>query len=235
MKIFLLTWLTAGLAAAASPAALLDKSQTIIPSAPFNGDIQAKFTSTGFGLDGPMLSAVNSTSLDCWYFDVVSTDLKRSLVIVFYTALPSAFPFLLDSEIVLKVGIYATYLNGTTVTVYLDGDEAVISTQGQGSSGNFVGSGASWNGAPDLSSYDISINAPSKGVVGTFNLTSNAPAHYPCGPAVAGQTMEQAPHIGWSNAMPDADGHAEITIDGDRLVFHGVAYHDKVSEIDHLK
>ncbi len=194
------------------------------------GDIQASFTSATH-LDAPQLSGVNATSFEWWYFDVVSTDLTRSLVIVFYTALPSAFPFLPTSSTVTTVGIYATYPNGTVTGSYLDATEAVITTEGQGASGDFVGSGAKFQGTPNLSSYSISINAASRGIVGTFNLKSRAPAHYPCGGLPSSgllQTSEIGPHIGWSNAIPDATGAADITIFGSRLQFSGVAYHDKV-------
>jgi hypothetical protein len=55
-----------------------------------------------------------------------------------------------------------------------------------------------------------------------------APAHYPCGPAVAGQNMEVGPHIGWANAIPDAASTVELTINGTKLAFAGTGYHDKV-------
>ena len=36
------------------------------------------------------------------------------------------------------------------------------------------------------------------------------------------------PHVWWSNAVPDASAYADLTINGDPLIFHdGVGYHDK--------
>lgn len=234
MILLVVQWLLVALTVSASPTDFsVRRRATIkhISSQAAIGNIQASFTSTT-PLDAPQLSAVNSTSFDWWYFDVVSTDLTRSLVIVFYTALPTAFPFLPASSTITKVGVYATYPNGTITGGYLDATEAVITTDGQGASGDFVGSGAKFQGTPNLSSYSVSITAASRGIVGTFNLTSTAPAHYPCGglPSTGvPQTSQIGPHIGWSNAIPDAAGTADITIFGSRLQFAGVAYHDKVS------
>ena len=55
-----------------------------------------------------------------------------------------------------------------------------------------------------------------------------APAHYACGPNLPGQNLEVSPHIGWANAIPDADAVANFTILGRPLQFKGPGYHDKV-------
>jgi hypothetical protein len=55
---------------------------------------------------------------------------------------------------------------------------------------------------------------------------------------VAGANLEVSPHIGWANAMPDANAIADFTILGEKLQFNGVGYHDKVTPstiYDHLK
>lgn len=200
-----------------------------IPSQVATGDIVANFVSSKNGLDGPQLSAVNSTSFDWWYFDVVSPDLKSSLVIVFFTALDSSFPFIAPSTDVDVIAVFYSFPNGTVGdTIWLNAAQAVVTTNQDGSSGRYVGADAAWKGSPDLQQYEININSPEKGVVGCFQLRSLAPAHYPCGPDQAGQNMMVAPNIGWSNAMPDADGDVDFTILGTRLKFNGVAYHDKV-------
>ncbi|KAI9046947.1 hypothetical protein LZ554_009022 [Drepanopeziza brunnea f. sp. 'monogermtubi'] len=202
-----------------------------IPSQVATGDIQAFFTSSQAGLDAPHLSAVNASSFNWWYFDVFSPDLDKSLVIVFFTTLGSAFPFVPTSEVVTQVGIYATFPNGTFAGKYLDAAEAVITTDGNGASGDFVGSGAKFQGAPDLSTYSISADSPANGIVGTFHLKARAPPHYPCGllsqSASASASALLGPHIGWSNAIPDAEGTVDFTIFGSRLKFSGAAYHDQ--------
>jgi hypothetical protein len=200
--------------------------QTIIPSAAFIGDVTAQFTSTSNFLDGPKLSAVNSTSWDWWYFDVVSPNAKNSITVVFFAALDSGFPFLAPSTDVTVIGIYPI-INGVLTAHFLNATSATITSTGQGASGVYAGTGAQWSGAPDLSQYTININSPETGVVGSICFKSAAPAHYPCGPAVAGQNMEVGPNIGWSNALPDADASVDFTLNGKRFAFEGVGYHDK--------
>lgn len=177
------------LLAATVSTTIADSITKVIPSAPAAAAVDAYFTSTYFGLDGPKLSAVNDTTFDWWYFDAVSADLTSSLVIVFYAALPDSFPFLPPSTDVTTVGIYAQFPNGTISSTYLDASEAIVTTIGQGSSGYFAGTGASWLGAADDSWYNVQIVSPSTGVYGYFNLLSTAPAHYPCGPVGAGKNM----------------------------------------------
>lgn len=103
-----------------------------------------------------------------------------------------------------------------------------MTTIRDGSQGVYKGAGASWYGAPDLSEYVIRINSPASGILGTLSLKSKAPAHYPCGPAEGGQKLEVGPNIGWSNAIPDAVAVVDFTMDGSKLAFKGVGYHDKV-------
>lgn len=201
-------------------------SRKVIPSTVFTGNVVANTISTDSNLDGPQLSAVNSSSYEWWYFDVVSQDLKSEITIVFYTALASGFGLLPPSADVTIVGIDFLFPNGSTSSVELTATEAVITTVGQGSSGIYKDTGAQWQGASDLSSYIVSINSPRTGVVGTLKLKSVAPAHYGCGKAVAGQPMMVAPNIGWSNAIPDAVGDVEFQVNGEKLCFQGVGYHD---------
>ena len=54
-----------------------------------------------------------------------------------------------------------------------------------------------------------------------------APAHYPCGPNKPGSSEVIIPGVGWSNAVPDSHATVDFTINGRRLVFTGIGYHDK--------
>ena len=209
--------------------AIKGQEPEFIPSTAVEEDITANFISSYYGLDAPQLSAVNSSSFDWWYFDAVSTDLTSSLVIVFYTALISSFPFLPASTDVTTVGIYVGFPNGTATTTYLNADDAIVTPSQQGSSGVFQGTGASWAGAGDDSGYIVTIDSPTTGIYGTFTLKSVAPAHYPCGPVEPGLNLEVWPNIGWSNAVPDAVGLVDFAFGDTKLAFTGVAYHDKVN------
>lgn len=46
--------------------------------------------------------------------------------------------------------------------------------------------------------------------------------------------MRILPHVGWSNAVPDAEGTAEFTLGGSPLAFIGPGYHDKVRVSYHI-
>jgi hypothetical protein len=56
-----------------------------------------------------------------------------------------------------------------------------------------------------------------------------APAHYPCGCAEAGQSLEILPTLGWANAVPDAVGLVDLTVNGTNVKFSGAGYHDSKS------
>ncbi len=118
-------------------------------------------------------------------------------------------------------------MNGNATIIDLHATKATITTNGQGASGVFDGTGASWTGSPDLSEYTIHINSPENDIVGSICLRSIAPAHYPCGPAVAGQNLQCGPNIGWANGIPDAIGTVDLTLYGTKFAFEGVGYHDK--------
>ncbi|KAL5336025.1 hypothetical protein BJX70DRAFT_400963 [Aspergillus crustosus] len=75
--------------------------------------------------------------------------------------------------------------------------------------------------------YTVDIDAPEKGIVGRIVVNSEVPAHYPCGPAEAGQNLQVIPGVGWANAIPDGYGLAEFTIRGDeQFRVEGRGYHD---------
>ena len=132
------------------------------------------------------------------------------------------------------VGIYTSFANGTLSTIYLEADQgAVVTTaeDGDGSSGVFTGSDftAGWEGSADMKNYTVTIDAPNQGVVGTFQLISEAEAHYHCGAAgKKGVDMRVGPEVGWNNAIPDGKGSVNFTIGGGDLIFKGIGYHDKV-------
>lgn len=64
---------------------------------------------------------------------------------------------------------------------------------------------------------------------GIFFQTS--PAHFPCAPITApsGQPLHLGPSFGWANALPDANAQVDFVINGTKVTFSGVGYHDKVS------
>ncbi len=202
--------------------------EKIIPSTVATGNVDAPFISSADCLDGPKLSGINASSYDWWYFDVVAPDLNTSIAIVFYTASQPAFPFTPASNDITRVGIYISLADGSIEGRYLNATEAIITSHGQGSSGVFKDTGAEWKGAPDLSYYTVHINSSSADVVGSLVLKSVAPGHYPCGPVGPNQQMNLGDNVGWSNAIPDADGIVDFRVGDMKVAFEGVGYHDKV-------
>lgn len=209
-------------------------SVTTVPSTVYNGTVTQNTISGAGGYDGPQLSAVNSDAYEWWYFDVISPDLKTTMVVVFYTATPTGFSFISVAQLpeVTLVQVDVTWPNGTATHLYIPASEAIITTVGNGASGDWVGSGAKFTGSPDLSAYQITFNSPANGISGTFCLNSVAPAHFSNGPAVPGQStfggIGGAPEIEWFNAIPDATGTVDFSVYGSPLKFSGTAYHDHV-------
>ncbi|KAF4624892.1 hypothetical protein G7Y89_g13276 [Cudoniella acicularis] len=198
-----------------------------IPSQVSNGSTIANFISSKFGLDGPQISAVNTTTWDWWYFDVIAPDLQTSMTVAFMTAVHTGFfstPSLTNAT---TLGVFYRFANGTSNSVGLTASEVVVTTVQDGSSANYVGTGIGWTGSPDMETYTITFNSPENGLMGCFELKSIADAHCPCGPVEEGQNMMVAPQIGWANAVPDAVGSVDMVIFGSEFKFTGVAYHDK--------
>ncbi|KFZ18025.1 hypothetical protein V501_01412 [Pseudogymnoascus sp. VKM F-4519 (FW-2642)] len=204
----------------------------VYPNVIQTGPSNALYVSGASGLDGPKMSpGINATTFDWWYFDAVSTNGNAAVVMVFYLSTDLGFPFVPPLS-ALSVDIFATFDDGSLVFLPLNNlpytaGQATVVTDGDGASGNWQGTGFSFEGSPDLSTYKVTVDSPVLAIKGTLELTSRAPAHYPCGPNEAGQRLDVSPNVGWANAMPDADAVADFTVLGRPLKFTGIGYHDK--------
>ncbi|KAJ7435498.1 hypothetical protein B0H11DRAFT_2257159 [Mycena galericulata] len=168
-----------------------------IPPGIQNGSSTAQFTSSASGIDAPKVSPINASSSDCG----TSTSAQP--------ALPGASA----PDSVLRVVISVTFPNGTLWSATANGEQnATVTSDGDNTTGIWHGTGFSWVGSK--AGYVITIDAPEVGVTGTITFAAVAPAHYPCGPAVAGQNMEIGPQIGWANAVPDAASIVDLSIYG---------------------
>lgn len=165
-----------GLAASALFSSARAASTLVVPNRVATGPSIPQFVSGASAFDGPKLTnEVNGTSFDWWYFDAVSSDSQAAVVIVFYLTTSIAFPFVLPGA-VLSVDIFATYPDGTQV-FFPENDPPIfgsanIVTNGDGASGTWDGTGFSFEGAPDLSSYTVTIDSPILGISGTLQLNS---------------------------------------------------------------
>ena len=139
------------------------QSQTSIPTTVFSGSTLAKYISDVYGPDAPKVSYVNDTVNGWWYFDVVSEDLKSSVdVFLYYT------PAFNKGASTLSVSINAHFANGTAFDAAMPAEGAVITIEGNGSIGRFLGTGFQWARTPDLGHSIIKMDSPSLGVKGTI-------------------------------------------------------------------
>lgn len=237
---------------AAPPRTHVPLTVDIVSGQPFDGPSQVQFDVTGTGFDGPKVANLNGTTFDLWYFDVVSEDLDKFALAIFYTAQPDA---LFAGQPDLGTATYAqiVLLDGEHqigAASVVPSDNLTVITRGDGSSGVLSGPGgtAMWTGSADMSSWTVAVDAPEQNMTGTLTLESVscsgivnpfrridrnskiAPAHYPCGRITnpAGQSFELAPNLGWANAVPDARGTIDMMVNGESVKFSGFGYHDKV-------
>ncbi|KAL5342498.1 hypothetical protein BJX70DRAFT_355952 [Aspergillus crustosus] len=196
---------------------------------------ETQWISTSFGFDSPKNTPINLTSYDWWYFDAVqfpyTETSQASIALTFHTTgnqgfdpLHSSIPFPYPSDNFVQIDL--AWANGTTDSWLLFAGEATITVDGDGASAGFENTGAGFEGAGDLSWYTVTVDAPEKGVVGSLVISSEAPAHYPCGPNEVGQNMQLHPGAGWLNAIPDGTGEASFVIRGEEFRFTGRGYHD---------
>lgn len=149
----------------------------VISGTPHNGPSTVQFLSTIDAFDGPKVQNLNNTVFDLWYFDVMSSDLQSSVVLVFFTATPTGlFPGLPDLGTATWMLAEITFPDGSAFETVIAADQLIVVTAGNGSSGSLKGTRAGWQGASDLSSYVVTIDAPDLGLQGTVTLDSVCPA-----------------------------------------------------------
>ncbi|KAL4957742.1 hypothetical protein BDW69DRAFT_155514 [Aspergillus filifer] len=205
----------------------------------FGQNSVTQYTSGPDAFDGPKVIPINQTTFDWWYFDAVqepgagADGGQPSIAITFHSTGPDGFDPLTGlfpggsppSDNLIQINL--AWPDGKLDAWVLVGQEATFAVHGDGTSGNFVGSGCSFEGSPDLSEYSVHVDAPEKGIVGTIRIKSDVAPHYPCGPAKEGQDLEVIPGVGWANAIPDGYGEANFMIRGsEHFYFEGRGYHD---------
>ena len=179
MRLSFLSFLSSALAASAASLTSLPISFDDISGTLATGPSTAQLTAQKWGLDGPKVTNLNSTSFDWWYYDVVSSALDYSVVLVFWHAAPSGLwdgvagdaqpPTTVWSSLVVTLPDGSIVQSGTVA------EELIVLTTENGSSGTLSGAGWGWASLPDMSLYEIVIDAPDVGVQGTITLQSVSP------------------------------------------------------------
>lgn len=138
-----------------------------ISSTVFSGNTSAVYSSDPYGPDAIKLTRPNETVNAWWYFDVVSENLKGLIDIFFYLT-----PAFTNFTSAVSVSLSTHFPNGTAFNVEMSADSDVVITEDNGSSGNFLGTGFEWTGAPDTSSYVVKIDSPTLGVNGNIHFAA---------------------------------------------------------------
>lgn len=139
----------------------------------YAGPSEVQFTSCASGADSPRVFPINGTTFDWWYFDAVSDDGQKALTVIFFTSSFVGFSFdLLNPIDPLNVYIFANFGDGPGVSFPVPASQVTITTQGDGASGQWTGSGINFKGASDLSTYSVTFDNALLGLKGTFNLKS---------------------------------------------------------------
>jgi hypothetical protein len=165
----LLRLLSLSLLAPFAASSVASRHNYIIPSIPATVPSSVQFKSSGNGFDSPHVSPVNATTWEWWYFDAVSNDQTYQVVIVFYTASTSGFAFLppkpneLPVQITVGIPGSPSFTPGGIQNEWAYATQAEVATSGQGASGQWNGTGISFEGTADLSRYVIKVDAPNMG------------------------------------------------------------------------
>lgn len=150
---------------------------TVFNSSIASGSSNVQFVPEAFGFDGPKLDSANTSVFDWWYFQAMAPPLS-SFVIVFFTSTANVFPYLVNEDNVLPVWIWASFDNGTVVSMQTHAENAAIYTSGNGSTGIYDPIGMKWAGSRDMSTYHISVNNKELEIRGNFKISSVWHSYY---------------------------------------------------------
>ncbi|KAL8397926.1 hypothetical protein RB594_004584 [Gaeumannomyces avenae] len=200
----------------------------ILPPHLHNGSSSTTFVSSAEGLDGVKVRDANATAYDWWCFDAVGEDAASSVAVVFCDEGPLGFLGPTDLGSSVAVQISGTFPNGTLFDTWFPtaGGAAVVSA-GQASSAPTLAPAT----PPGLRGWtrQSTSSASTTTCIRGLSLSTRyiAPPHYPCSPVHANESMEVMSGVGWTNAVPAARASIDVAINGTRLQFEGLGYHDK--------
>jgi hypothetical protein len=143
------------------------RSQITIPGDVSHGTPAAQFTSDFFGPDALKISPITPSVNGWWYFDAVDENLEGTVdVFIYYT------PNLAGNVSAVSVSLSAHFANGTSFDADAIAESAVITTDGNASSGELAGAGVGWTSTSDTERYEVRLNSPQLGVTGCITIES---------------------------------------------------------------
>jgi hypothetical protein len=139
----------------------------------YPGPVDVQFTSGPSAADGPRVFPINATTFDWWYFDAVSDDGTQAVTIIFFTSSYIGFSFNPTSAIdPLNIYVFANFPNGTSTSFPVPATSVTITTDGNGATGEWTGTGIGFQGAADLSTYNVTFDNALLGLSGSISLAS---------------------------------------------------------------
>ncbi|KAJ4489979.1 hypothetical protein J3R30DRAFT_3278233 [Lentinula aciculospora] len=205
---------------------LSNSSVVIIPPTVSNGPTRAEYMSSAHGLDGFKLSNINSTAFgELWFFDAVSDDGRYWVVASFWASPSPSLTMQLRNEKILSVQMVVRVDDDIYSANSVFAEAAQIFTHGKGMNGTWKGTGSSFSGSEDLSTYSINFSSPFE-ITGSILMEPVAPAHYKCSSDEVGIDTQILPELGWANPIPDAQATVALKVNGTDVKFKGIGYHD---------
>ncbi|KAL4963946.1 uncharacterized protein BDV14DRAFT_209643 [Aspergillus stella-maris] len=218
------------------------------------GPIQADYRTpslTQSDLDSPKLPRANTSTFDWWSFDAISLENPNAAVsVTFSNAGPDGYPLdLPDVSYVFPNGtgtgqnamegergaLYAhvavTFPDGRSVRHIQPVESARMHGSGDSSVAIWHGAGG-WMGSEEGYEVELVVNntsaAPGNGTgSGSEGITN---PHTLCStPTNFSEALALGDRgLGWVGVLPDAMARVDVTVNGERLMFDGYGFHDKI-------
>ncbi|KAL4951264.1 hypothetical protein BDW69DRAFT_170430 [Aspergillus filifer] len=228
-----------------------------IPPTLSSGPVTADYRTpslTQSDLDSPKLPRANTSTFDWWAFDAISLEQPNAAVsVTFSNAGPSGYPLdLPDVSYVFPNGtgsngtagegergtLYAhvavTFADGRSIRHIQPVESARMHGSGDSSVAIWHGAGG-WMGSEEGYEVELVVNQTAPGqegisMMGGISMERITNPHTLCStPTNFSEYLALGDRgLGWVGVLPDAMARVDVTVNGERLMFDGYGFHDKV-------
>ncbi|KAL4757245.1 uncharacterized protein BDW70DRAFT_163722 [Aspergillus foveolatus] len=205
-------------------------------------------------LDSPKLSHSNASTFDWWHFDAIALEnTNASVAITFSNGGPAGFPLSYpptnnslpgngtgaaeahlqeeQEDHALWAHLWITFPDGRQFHHSQRADSARLHGSGDSSVAIWHGVGG-WMGSEEGYEVEIGMQQPEKkvNVTGRISMERITPPHSLCSDAANFSTNLALGNqgLGWVGILPDAIAHVDVSVNGEKLMFEGYGYHDKI-------